>query len=181
MSDSWTGVTQFTLVVEKPPDGYMWSGGRLTKRQVTSRPEHLWPELWTKLGRNAKLSEKQKWSNEKPKLHNARRLRGIYFIDPEDKEFKETIRNAQRNWKHQWLPLCLARRARRTSMERPVAILMISSQNSRVSWKPLNPHDCGWKNLYQIIMRTIWQEREEGTIHYNITIWNTNLFLCLKH
>ena len=68
--------------------------GRLTKRQVTLRPDHLWPEL--KLGRNAKLKEKQKWSNEKLHLDNARRLRGIYFIDPEDKEFKETIRDARK-------------------------------------------------------------------------------------
>ena len=96
LSDSWTSFTQFTLLEEKPPDGIMWSGRRLTKRQVTSRPDHLWPELWTTLGRNAKLKEKQKWSNEKPKLDNARRLRGIYFIDPEDKEFKETIRNARK-------------------------------------------------------------------------------------
>ena len=49
---------------------------------------------------------------------------------------------------------------------------MISSQNLRVSWKPVNPHDCVWKNLYRIIMRTILQEK--GTIHYNITIWYTN-------
>ena len=62
-------------------------------KQLTSRPDHLWPELWTKLGRNAKLKEMQKWSNEKPKLYNARRLRGNYFVDPEDKEFKETIKN----------------------------------------------------------------------------------------
>ena len=27
--------------------------------------------------------------NAKPKLDHARRLRGIYFIDPEDKEFKK--------------------------------------------------------------------------------------------
>ena len=84
LADSWTGVTQFTLLEEKPPNGYMWSGGRLTKRQVTSRPDRLRPELWIKLGRNAKLREKQKWSNEKPELDNARRLRGIYVIDPEE-------------------------------------------------------------------------------------------------
>ena len=46
--------------------------------------DHLWPELWTKLGRNAELKEKQKRSIEKPKLDNVRRLRGIYFIDPEE-------------------------------------------------------------------------------------------------
>ena len=71
LSGSWTGFTQFALLEVKPPDGYMWSGRELTKRQVTSRPDSLWPELWTKLGRNAKLKEKQKWSNEKPKLDNA--------------------------------------------------------------------------------------------------------------
>ena len=74
----------------------MWSGERLTKRQVTSRPDYLWPVLWTKKGIIAKLMERQKWSNEKLKLNNARRLRGIYFIDPEDKEFKETIKNARK-------------------------------------------------------------------------------------
>ena len=96
LSDSWTGFTQFPLLEEKPPDGYMWSGERLTKRQATSRPDYLWPELWTKLGRNAQLKEKQKWSNEKLHLDNARKLRRIYFIDPEDKEFKETIKYARK-------------------------------------------------------------------------------------
>ena len=94
-SEFWSGFTQFTLLDEKSPDGCMRSGERLTKRQ-TSRPDHLWPELWAKLGRNAKLREMQKWSIEKLKLDNARRLREIYFIDPEDKEFTETIRKARK-------------------------------------------------------------------------------------
>ena len=38
LSDSWTVFTQFTLSEENPPDGKMWSVGRLTKRQVTSGP-----------------------------------------------------------------------------------------------------------------------------------------------
>ena len=38
-----------------------------------------------------KRKEKQKWAIEKPKLDNAWKLRGIYFIDPADAEFKETI------------------------------------------------------------------------------------------
>ena len=96
LSDSWTGFTQFTLLEEKPPDGFMWSGGRLTRKRLTSRPDHLWPELWKSMEKHAKLKEKQKWSNEKIRLENARNLRGIYFIDPEDKEFKETIKNARK-------------------------------------------------------------------------------------
>ena len=96
LSDPWTGFTQFTLLDEKAPDGYTWSGGRLTRKQLTSRPDHLWPELWKSMGKNAKLKEKQKWSEEKIHLDNARKLRGIYFIDPKDKEFKETIKNARK-------------------------------------------------------------------------------------
>ena len=96
LSDYWTGFTQFALLEEKPPDGFEWSGGRLTRIQQTSRPDHLWPELWTKLEKNAKLKERQTWSQEKLHLDNARKLRGIYFIDPEDKEFKETIKNARK-------------------------------------------------------------------------------------
>ena len=48
------------------------------------------------MGKNAQLKERQKWSHEKQKLDSARKLRGIYFIDPEDKEFKETIENARK-------------------------------------------------------------------------------------
>ena len=46
----------------------MWSGVRLTRKQLTSRPDHFWPELWDKMGRNAKLKEEQKWAIEKLKL-----------------------------------------------------------------------------------------------------------------
>ena len=48
------------------------------------------------MGRNAELKDKQKWSHEKLHLDNARKLRGIYFSDPESKEFKETIKNARK-------------------------------------------------------------------------------------
>ena len=91
LSDPWTGFTQFTLLEEKALDGYMWSGGRLTRKQLASRPDYLWPELWKSMGKHAKLKEKQKWSEEKIHLENARKLRGIFFTDPEDTEFKETI------------------------------------------------------------------------------------------
>ena len=40
--------------------------------------------------------KKSKWAIEKTKLINARRLRGIYFIDPKDEEFKDIMKNARR-------------------------------------------------------------------------------------
>ena len=43
----------------------------------------------------SKRKEKQKWAIEKPKLDNARKLRGIYFIDADDGEFKDILKNAR--------------------------------------------------------------------------------------
>ena len=102
------------------------SGGRLTRKQITSRPDCLRPERWTKSGRNAELKERQKWSHEKPKLDNARNLRGIYFVDPEDKEFKVTIKNA------------------RKKMETNRVSNKVKS-NLRVFWKLVNLQDCAWE------------------------------------
>ena len=43
-----------------------------------------------------KRKEKQKSAIEKPKLDDARRLRGIYFIDPDDEVFKDIIEHARK-------------------------------------------------------------------------------------
>ena len=83
-----TGFTQFTLL--ESPDGFLWSGARLRK-QLTSRSDHLWPELWKSMEKHVKLKEKQKWSNHKLHLENVRNFRKIYFIDSEDREFKKAI------------------------------------------------------------------------------------------
>ena len=81
---------------EEPPDGFSGSGVRLTSKQTTSRPDKLWPEVWKHMSDASKRKEKQKWSIPKPKLDNARRLRGISFIDLEDEEFKAYYENARR-------------------------------------------------------------------------------------
>ena len=104
LSDSWTGFTQFSLLKETAPEGYMWSGERLTKRQATSRPDHLWPEIWRGMSRNSKMKERQNWASER------RMLRGIYFIHPEDKEFSEIIKNARKNLEVQEALLCFVKR-----------------------------------------------------------------------
>ena len=96
LSDTWTGFTRFTVLSEKPPDGYTWSRKRLTRRQTTSRPDKLSTKMWKHVSDASKRKEKQKWAFDKPKLDNARRLRGFYFIDLEDEEFKDIMRNARR-------------------------------------------------------------------------------------
>ena len=97
LSDAWTGFTRFILLNENPPDGFAWSEERLTRTQTTSRPDNVWPDMWKHLSDAAKRTAKQKWIIEKPKPDNARKLRGIYFIEKDDdEEFKRTMKNARR-------------------------------------------------------------------------------------
>ena len=96
LSDPWTGFTKFTLLKETPPKGYMWSGKRLTNIQTSARPDHMWPQEWSKIGKAAQKNEKQEWAIEKPKLENARKLRGIYSIGPDDEKYKDIIKNPWR-------------------------------------------------------------------------------------
>ena len=84
----WTGFTRFISLNESPPDGYAWSGQRLTRKQTTSRPDNVWPDMWKHMSDAAKSKAKQKWAIEKPELDNARRLRGIFFVEPNDEEFR---------------------------------------------------------------------------------------------
>ena len=44
----------------------------------------------------SKRQAKQKCAIEKPKLDNARKLRGIFFIEPGDEEFQHTMNNGRR-------------------------------------------------------------------------------------
>ena len=170
LSVFWTGFTKIAPSEEKVPDGFL-----LTRKQITSRPDHPWPEFWKSMGNNAKLKEKQKWSNEKFHFVNARKIRGIYFIDPEDTEFKETIKNA------------------REKLETSVALVMpcqilkivgvvhptkLKKQNLRAFWKLMNLQEYVWEIRCRIIMKTILQENV--IIHYNNITWFTSLFLCLK-
>ena len=55
----------------------------------------MWPDMWKRMSDASKRKENQKWTIEKPKLDNARNLRGIYFIDPEDEEFKDIMKKAR--------------------------------------------------------------------------------------
>ena len=165
LSDSWTGFTQFTLLEEKPPDGYMWSRGRLTRNQLTSRSDHLWTELWDKMGKNAKLKERQKWSHEKPQLDNARKLRGIHFIDLEDKEFKETIKNARKKLETSLAPAMPCKIIKKNcwngasnKIKSKVACILEASESTRLrgriiaelSWRPY----CSKRRLFTTAL--IW-------------------------
>ena len=126
------------------------------------------------MGKQAKLKEKQKWSEGKFHLENARKLRGTYFIDPENTEFKETIKNARKKLETSVTPAMPCKIMKNVGVVHPTKL----KQNLRAFWKLMNPQGCVWEIRYRIIMKTILQEKVK--IHYSTTTWFINLFLCLK-
>ena len=85
------------------------------------------------------------------------------MIDPEEKEFKEIIKNARRKLETPMAPAMPCKTCEKNKNGRPVTRLMISNQNLRVFWKPVNPQDCVSKNLYRITIRTMLQKRGQLT------------------
>ena len=61
----------------------------LSSRQCMARYAETYVDI-------SKKKAKQRWAIEKPKLDNARQLRGIFFIEPNDEEFKLTMKAARR-------------------------------------------------------------------------------------
>ena len=127
------------------------------KKVVNNQARSFMARTLDKIGKKCWAEGEAKMVQWKPKLGNARRFRGIYFIDHEDKELKKPSR--------------LQDKQQTVSMETPVVNSMISNQDWRVFWKPVNPQDCVWKTLYGNIMKTILQEK--GAIHHSILIWFT--------
>ena len=75
----------------------------------------------------SKRKEKQKCAIEKPKLDNARSLRGIYFIDPKDEEFKDIMKNARRELEIPMPAAMPCKTPKKTAVEKPAAV----SENTR--------------------------------------------------
>ena len=122
LTNTWTGFAGFTILDEKPPDGYTLSGERLARKQTASRPDSLWPEIWKHISEASKRKEKQKWVIEKPKHDNATRLQGIYIIDPADAEFKETMKNVRRKLEVP-MPAAMLCRSRREEYRKTCSVL----------------------------------------------------------
>ena len=113
LSDAWSGFTRLDLLKERPPEGFSWSGWKLTRKQKNFS-SWWWPDMWKFMSDAAKKKAKQIWAVEKPKLDNARQLRGIFFIEPNDEEFKLTMKAARRKLD---VPMAAAMPLQNTDME----------------------------------------------------------------
>ena len=127
------------------------------------------------MGKNAKLKEKQKWSNEKLHLENARKLRGIYFIDLEDTEFKETDPEEDKEFNE---TIKNARKKLETSMKKNSG----SGASNKIKTRLACILEAGEST--RLRMGESLPNHHEDHIaekgNNSIVIWFTNLFLCLK-
>ena len=137
-------IHKICLLKERSLEGYTWSWRRLTRKQKTSRPNDVWPDMWRFISDAAKKA-KRRWAIEKPKLDNARHLREIFFIEPNDEEFKLTMKAARRKLEFP-MQQCLAKYRQRAVGE-PTAVLGNARQNTLVVLMPTKARDQGWKEM----------------------------------
>ena len=153
-----------------------------TKIQTTTRPDHFWPEAWARIVKAAQKKEKQEWAIEKPKLENARNMRGICSIDPNDEEYNHVMKNARKKLETPMADPMPCRRSessrvtRAVNLKEPKHLRKIEREDSTALWKPMNPKDPEWNLSRGKIMKTTLQAKDK--IQYLITTWCTNSFLC---
>ena len=103
--DFWfTGSTIFDILQVVPPPGKMRCQGQLVGYKAgTTRPPYVHANVWDSWGEERKRAERVKWSDLKPKIDKACRIRGIkHVVEPCDEEEymlarAEAIRNLKRD------------------------------------------------------------------------------------
>ena len=59
IDDYWNVDSNKHLPYSWRDSGFLWSGERLTKIQTTSRPDHVWPEVWSSESRRTGMGKRE--------------------------------------------------------------------------------------------------------------------------
>ena len=182
LSDSWRGFTKFIQQKEntkKDTCGPEWDWQRF-KRQ----PDQIMciQKFGRKMVMPLRIEISRNGQKRNQKLDNARRLRGFYFIDPDDEEYKGILENATRKLERLVAPATPCKRP-------PKGITKVYGKSEIASEKtPKTVYECMVEShestRQQVessppkIMKTTLQAK--GLLRCHITIWSTSLFLCHK-
>ena len=132
--------------------------------QATTRLDYLRPGIWSCMSQAAQKKEKHQWTIEKPKLDDARKLRGIYVIDPEDGEFRETIKYARRKSE---IPLEAAMTCKLRTTKRPNKLLETDSETKGSNKIQKTKHACiveAHESTRKRLEGPQWKDHEEITL-----------------
>ena len=176
LSDAWTGFTRFDLLKERPPEGFSWSGWRLTRKQKTSRPDdgqicgNLCPTQQRRKQNKDGLSRNQ--SSTMPDNWEEYSL------------LNQTMKNSSSQWKppgeswmFRWQPQCFAK-YRYGAVEKPSAILGNARQNTLVLLMPTKARDQRQKELDTNLTKNT--SLQKGWILWLTTVSFANSFRCLN-
>ena len=114
---------------------------------------------------------------KKPQLDNARKVRGIYFIDPEDQEIKETIKNVRKKLETPVVPAIPCKISKNNQnwaigksnkIKSKIACILEASESTRLRMGNSVP------NHHE---DHIAGKRNDSLQHYNLF---HKFFLCLK-
>ena len=167
------------LLNERPPAGYTWSGWRLTRKQTTSRPDNVWPDLWKHVSDAAK---------KKAKRSKSGLSRNQSSITPDGHVVSSSVTQKTRNsnttskkvvesWRFRCQQQCFVRHNK------------LPRGNLPQCWETQDPM-CLYCRCRRTMRKRLegvpyrYQEdhiSEKGIIHWTITIWYTSLIRCLKH
>ena len=126
----------------------------------------------------AKKKAKRRWAIEKPKLENARQLRGIFFIEPNDEEFKLTMKAARRKLEVP-MPAAMPCKIPIKGSGKSTAVLGNARQNTLVLLMPTKARDQGEMEPDTNLIKITLLQNERTLLL--IAVSCTNSFRCLKH
>ena len=132
----------------------------------------------------AQNREKQEWAKEKPKFDNARKLRGIHFLDSDDREYSEILKNARRKLERLMAPAMPCKRMIHHSITNVMAQPKIGSVKELKTM-----YDCvvdtheSTRQRAESLQSKNHEDHIAGKGFTSMTqhkFWCTNLFLCFK-
>ena len=175
LSNSWIGFTKFTLLKEKPQKRFCGPGGDWQRSKQL--PDQIM--RCQKFGRKlVKPLRMEKNRNGQKRNRNALRLRGIYFIDPHDRENSEILKNARRILERFMAPLMPWKRHSQASWKRMQSRRLAMKRSLKrcliVQWNLMNPRDSEQNLCSPETMRITMQVKD--LLLWHITIWCTSLF-----
>ena len=122
-----------------------------------------------KLVKTAQNREKKEWAREEPKLDNARRLRGIYFIDPDERNSQECEEKTGKTHGSNHA-LQKTRASRKWLQSRTVYPRRSPKQCTVEKWNPMNPRDNAQNLRCPKTMKITWQVKDYNLAHKFIPV-----------
>ena len=127
----------------------MWSWERLTKIQATTRPYHVWPKVWTKIGTATQNRENRNGQMKNRRSTMLEEWEEFTLSIQMTKSTNKFSRMRGENWKDLWLQPCRAkdsRASRKLLQSRKSHPRRVPKQCTVVQWNLMNP----WDNLQNL-------------------------------